>query len=217
MSLRRAGSETRPVARAPSQPPGTAPARLTREHRPFDFEPDQMAEKPRDAEEEPDDEVRPDGCVRRQLDTAHERREPKRSQDQPDGTSQEADRPARDHSREARPPQRRGGAQLEEEVEPVPRDNDGDEREQKVAGDEVAEQPAEERADDRGGRHPGDDAPADAPRAGMRDPAGERGGRAHCDVRAGGRGRASGGQQDGGKPEAPQDEPHHRAEEARDE
>jgi hypothetical protein len=84
-------------------------------------------------------------------------------------------------------------------------------------GDEMAEQRADERAHDREGRHPSDDPPADAPSPGVDDAAGERSGRAHGDVRPGGGGRASRCEEDGGKPEAPQDEPDHRAEEAGDE
>ena len=151
-----------------------------------------MGGEPGDSQEEPDDEVGPDRGVCREPDTANERGNAECSEDEPDGPAEQPDQSTRHDRCEPGPVCVGRGAELEEQVEAAPGQDGRDEREQQPAGDDVREVAAGERPEHGGRGHPGHDAPAHAPRAGVRQAPGERRDSADGDVRPGRRRGAPG-------------------------
>jgi hypothetical protein len=172
-----------------------------------------VADEPGDAQKEADEEVRADGAVRIDPDAADQRGHTQRAQDEPDGSSEEADGASGHYSGQPWALSPPGRAQLEQEIGAVPREYDGDAKEQEAVGDEPAEVPAEECRKDRRRRHPGRDPPVNPAGAGVRCPCGQSRRRADCDVRAG-RGRRRGrGDEERRQAEAAEDEPDRAADE----
>ncbi len=187
------------------------------EHGPVDLELRGMTREAGDAEEEADDEVRPDGARGRETDTSEEGRHAERPEDEPHRAADQADDRACDHRREPRVAGPRRRAELEEKLHAVPEERGGDPGEEERLGNAPAEIPAEEGREHGGRRHPRGDAPVHAPRASVRDPSGERGGSADRDVRPGRGCGAPRGEDDRREPEASEHEPHCAAQHARPE
>ena len=212
MSRRSACSGIRPAWRRPEPRARDRAGEADAKDEPLDLEAHEVGGEPGRAEEEADDEVRPHGGVRGQSDAAEERRHAERPQDQPDSASEQADQPAGHDRREPRSARLGHRSQLEQEVEAVPGEHDGDAGQEQARRDRVCEVAAREGSGHRGRGHPRDDPPADAPGAGMREAARERRRGAHRDVRPRRRRRAPRGEQDGRQAQAPQHEPDERPE-----
>ena len=149
-----------------------------------------MTREAREAEEEPDDEVRADRPRRGKPDAPEQGRHSKRAEDESDRPSDQADDRARDDRCEPGAAGARRGAELEEKLDAVPEERGGDAREEQRLRHPPAEVPAQEGRRYGGRRHPGGDAPVDAAGPRMSNAARERRRSADGDVRPRSRRRA---------------------------
>ena len=128
----------RPVARAPSQPPGEL-RRDPRREFPRPLLAGGVSREPGDTEQESDDEIRPGGSAHVEPDRADERWHPERSENHPDRATQDADEGQRS------PVPRAGGLGAVEdgakhEVDAAPDEHRCDQRVEQSLGDVVGQQ-----------------------------------------------------------------------------
>jgi hypothetical protein len=183
---------------------------------PLDLAEEGMGGEGEEPEGEADHEVRADGAMSGQADAAKQRRHPQCAEDHPDGPAEKPDQSSEDDARrEARLRGRPSPERAQQQVEAVPGQYGRDQREKESGGKLIRQQRSNHRSRDRRRSHPGDDAPVNATFPCMPVAPGRRRGRADRDVRPGARCRVAGEQEDGGKPERPEDEPDCRSEIAR--
>ena len=171
-----------------------------------------MSREAGDPEQEADDEIRAGGAPEVHSDPSHERRHPKRPENDADGAAEGADAEATENcGREPEPlPQPRlHGAQRE--VDPAPDEDGRDRGEEQALRDVIGEHGAGDRTGDRRRRHPGDDAPVDAAFTSVAERACAGRGRGDGDIRSGGRKRATRERDDQRQSQRPEHEPQHRA------
>ena len=200
-------SGTRPVMRAPIQPPDR-PGEARCEDGPVDSGAGGMRREAGDPEKEADDEVRPRGPADVHADRPDERRHTKRPQDDSDRAPEDADEEREAASpHDTHPLTRAGCDRPEREIDTAPDEDAGDQPVQQGLGDVVGEQRPADRADHRRRRSPRHDMPVDAPIPCVLQPTRPGSGRRDRDVRARGGQGATRREDDQRQPEVPSTSP----------